>query len=236
MDFYTVCTPPKYNTSHVERLFNLLSIFYSQPFELHCYYQKGMILNSSTKINYLEIPNKPYKCEAQWNKIDFFNPSFYSSSKPIVVLDLDWTFVGDITSVIDIPIQHDEIYTIERWWRHPKSSQPVNGGMYKFFSQSGKEIYDSFIERPIFWQTKYVTKYRAPPTGEQDFVFEHAKLAYNKLCFFDSKRILRYVDTNQLDNNVRWADIKIIYEKKFKQKCMINGEYNSNICMIHGIF
>lgn len=191
----------------------------------------------SSNINFIEIPNKPYRCDAQWNKIDFFNPSFHTSNQPIVVMDLDWTFVRDITAVIDTPIQEDELWAVERWWRHPKSPQLINGGMYKFYSGVGKEIYDSFTKQPLYWQSKYVTKHRSPPTGEQDFVFEHVRLSFNKLCFFKSDQIIRHIDVKSnsyRDDN--WVDINRMYEERFGQKCIVGNKYNSNIRMVHGIF
>ena len=239
MNIYTVCTPPKYNISHVKRLFNMLSIFYSHPFNLHCYYEKGMNIDCSLNIKFIEIPNKPYRCDAQWNKIDFFNPSFHPSNQPIIIMDLDWTFVRDITNLLDTPIQEDEFWAVERWWKHPNSPQMINGGMYKFYSWTGKKIYECFIERPLFWQSKYINPHRPPPTGEQDFVFELVSLMYNKVCFFDGKQILRYVDTSLLsksNDKAEWVNINYMYEKRFGQKCVINNQYNSNICMVHGIF
>ena len=61
-----------------------------------------------------------------WHKLKFFSPLF-GEQKPgddIIVMDIDQIIVGDVTDMINWPVEENEIVTYRKWW---KKGDPNSG-------------------------------------------------------------------------------------------------------------
>jgi hypothetical protein len=236
INIFVVCTPPLYDMHHVERLYLQLRRFYSKPFQLICYFDPSLTPHDNKNIKFVPIPEKTFVCERQWNKIDFFNPVFHKDvNAPIIVMDLDWTILSSIDALIDAPITELDFYGVYLWWKPSHFIHNLNGGMYKFFPSTTSSTYETFINNPEYWQSKYLGNH-PPPKGEQNFVYHHITKTH-RLKYFDAKRIGRYVNVpTQEPNTITFEDFcDQRYYELYNEPYKINGQYNSNICMIHGI-
>lgn len=222
MKFYTVCTLPHYFPEDVYKLHKQLQLFYEGKVELFVYTDRPDEFNQS--VNVIKIQHN--LCQRQWYKVDFFKPGFIDVDEPVIVTDLDWLILDDITEIIDTAVSPDEFITIERWWRENTCKLKVNGGMYKFFPKTMKKTYDVFYSNPKFWQEVYFGPQKIE--GEQNFVADVVSLTH-KIKHFPSEKIYRYTaDASLSEQYAKW------YEQKFNASPMINGRFNRQLALVHG--
>lgn len=236
INIFVVCTPPLYDMYHVERLYLQLCKFYSKPFQLVCYYDPALTPHNNKNIKFVPIPEKKFICERQWNKIDFFNPFFHTNAdRSVIVMDLDWTILKNVDSIFDTPVAKTEFCGVYLWWKASYHIHNLNGGMYKFFPSTTKFIYDTFVSNPEYWQSKYLGG-RPPPKGEQNFVYHHI-VQTHRLKYYDARRIGRFVNSSpQQPNVISFEDFcKQRYYELYREPYKNGDQYNSNICMVHGI-
>lgn len=232
MNIYTVATAPNYNYKQANRFLDQLGHFYNDKFKLFCYTDNRY--GFSTEIEVVDIPARKHKIERQWNKIDFFNPNATVQDEPIIVSDLDWTFLSDVTDIINTPLLPNEFMGIRRWWYAPETNYTVNGGMYKFYAGELQHVYDTFYEDPLYWQQYYIRigKVRPPVNGEQNFVKDHVDRTHTVKYFEPFDAIGRYpVD----DLHLREYNMCYMARTNQKDFFFLDGEFNEKIRMVHSI-
>lgn len=230
MKFFTVCTLPNYHPEDVIRLHKQLCMFYDGTVEMFCYTDRPELIPSPIH----SIPITHTICERQWYKIDFFGPMLDYINEPVVVMDLDWTLVDDITSLVDMSMEPDEFIAIDRWWRPEDDKLEINGGMYKFIPSTCRSIYKRFYDDPSFWQSYYKHPDDISPViGEQNFVFEFASRTH-KIRFFPGYATARRMSKQSNEEEILefYGDR---YCKKFNQTFYMDKRArNPLIRMIHG--
>lgn len=170
MKIFTVATKPFYNYTQANRLLEQFDKHYDGKIEMFCYTDVPCDPFDS-RIDVIEIPHRRFDVERQWNKIDFFSNALVSPGEVILIADLDWTFLSNVTDIIDTPVQSGEFVGVNRWWFAPKKNL-LNGGMYKFISGELNHVYKNFYTSPLFWQSYFIHTGNAlpPVNGEQNFV------------------------------------------------------------------
>jgi hypothetical protein len=222
MKFFTVCTRPFYNHTHVVQLYNQLKVFYDGDVEFYCYTDQPDVMP-----DYIHtIPIMHTKSMRQWYKIDFFGKDIITTAEPVIVMDLDWVIVDDITDIIDTPVRPSEFITVDRWWRGDTDPCPINGGFYKFVPSSCHHLYEIYYTNPKKWQNEY--RGEREIGGEQDFVFVHTRSTHT-LKFLPSHAVVRWRPLHMENND----QIREQYQKMFGYP-LINGDIlNPNIRMLH---
>ncbi len=226
MKFFAVCTKPNYTSAHVYRLIEQLKSHYTGTVDFHVYTDRPDTFDSDT-VNV--IPIEHTLCERQWYKMDFMGMINTGLDEPIIVLDLDLTILRNIDFIIDMPIERNDFIAINRWWRAPGQPMNINGGMYKYYPQTCQHIFNTFYSAPLFWQNNYRQYSANAVTGEQYFVWEHARLSHNIKTFrpdaFAPVRANK--DTIPVYNRT--------YTKEFGYPLLTDGVYNDNVCVLHGL-
>lgn len=221
MKFYTVCTLPHYHPEDVYMLRKQLLLFYDGEVELFVYTDRPALFNDT--VNVIAIDH--HRCKRQWYKMDFFGPHIVKGSEPVIVTDLDWTIIDDVTSIIDVPIDRDEFVAIDRWWRKDTCKLTLNGGMYKFFPNTCLHAYNTFYSNPEFWQTTYFGPNNIK--GEQNFVADIIPISHN-VTYFPGKKIGRY--SSDPADNVGYARY---YHLRFNEPMMVQGRFNRQLALLH---
>ena len=132
-----------------------------------------------SNVVYLQREFKKYdvilKCEhikdfsiikRHWHKLKFFN----NSNEDTIIIDIDQTITGDISDMINYPVNENELVTYKNW----SNGCPINGGWYKFKAGSLQYVWDKFNSNIDKWQHHYsnngVVHYEY--YGEQNFVYD----------------------------------------------------------------
>ena len=132
-----------------------------------------------SNVVYLQREFKKYnvslKCEnisdfsiikSHWHKLKFFN----NTNEDTIIIDIDQTITGDISDMINYPVNENELVTYKNW----SDGCPINGGWYKFKSGSLQYIWDKFNSNIDKWQSYYynngIVHYQY--YGEQNFVYD----------------------------------------------------------------
>lgn len=225
MKFYTVCTLPHYFPSDVYQLKRQLQLYYDGEVEMFVYTDRPSEFDNS--VNVIDITHN--KCVRQWYKIDFFGQDIVSGDDPIIVTDLDWIIRGDITDIIDMPITRSQFAAVERWWREPSDALKLNGGLYKFYPGTCIRSYNIFYSNPKFWQTAYYGPTKI--AGEQDFTMDTLSLTHD-IVYFPGESIGRY----RSNNREAMEAYSKIYQSKYSNRYIVNGDFNSQVVMVHGRF
>lgn len=221
MKFYTVCTLPHYHPKDVYALHKQLLTFYDGEVELFVYTDRPLEFNNT--VNVFEI--KHNRCKRQWYKIDFLGPHIVTGDEPVIVTDLDWTFLDDVTSIIDIDTKANEFTTIDRWWRKDSCKLNINGGMYKFHPGTCMRAYNTFYSNPEFWQTTYFGPNNIK--GEQNFIADIIPITHN-ITFFPGKKIGRY--SSDPYDNIGYATY---YHQRFNEPMVADGDFNRELALLH---
>lgn len=233
MKFFTVATKPKYNSDQANRFFEQLQKYYHADFELYCYTDDTRGYHKD--INVIEIPKRDVVVERQWNKIDFFSNNFDVEGEPIIVSDLDWTFLSDVTDILDTPVHRGEFVAVRRWWYMPSDTKyTINGGMYKFIAGDVPHVYDEFYKNPAYWQQHYIKigKTPGPVNGEQNFVKDMVDNTH-KIKFFEPFDAIGRLPTD----NRHFEEYNLTYMMRSSSRDFfyMDGEFNPKIRMIHSI-
>ena len=107
----------------------------------------------------------------QWNKLRCFE----GEKCPVIVIDIDLTFMNDYQDLFSLPVERGEFLTTRNWWGQ---DNPVTmkykfaGGFYKFWPEDTEYILDIFHEDPLRWQNYYIENGTTvgPVNGEMNFV------------------------------------------------------------------
>lgn len=226
MKFYTVCTLPHYHPHHVYRLLQQLQIFYDGPVEMFVYTDRPSEFDSRV----VALPIQHNKSVRQWYKIDFFGLDLIPPGEQIIVMDLDWTILDDITDIVDMPVLPSQFAAVDRWWRSNENAIAINGGMYKFTTGTCSDMFNLYHTDPHYWQNVY--RGDSVVGGEQDFVFIHSQKTH-KLMTFPGHTMGRLRPDNYWGN----LYIKQRYVDRFNMPYIDSrGQYNSHIKMVHGLF
>ena len=172
----TIYFEGKYRPDYVTKLYRSLKRNCKVPFEFIC-------LSDTKDIEADKIIMLPKWSDIKihWHKLKFFSPLFGNQQPDddIIIMDIDQIVVGDVTEMINWPVEENEIVTYRKWWKKgdPNSGNTVrlNGGWYKFKSGSLKFVWDefSFSEKSRKkWQNYYynegIVHYKY--YGEQNYV------------------------------------------------------------------
>ncbi len=226
MKFFCVCTKPLYGPEHVYSLHKQLRVFYSGAVEMYVYTDRPELFDNT--LNVIAINHNI--CERQWYKMDFMGPMNDHLDEPIIVMDIDMNIISCVDDLVDIPTDRHDFYAIDRWWRPSHDNLPINGGMYKYYPNTCRSIYDEFYKNPSMWQSKYKSPSSGPVHGEQSCVWELLR-ATHVIKTFPGQSIIRYrkdvPDTMEIYGNR--------YCKTFNLPYMISGgQYHPSISIIHG--
>lgn len=225
MKFFAVCTLPHYGSKHVYKMLDQLQQYYSGTVELNIYTDRPHLLDDRVNI----IPIEHSLCERQWYKVDFMGPMNSDIDEPIIVMDLDLTFLRNIDHIVDIPINPSEFFAIERWWRAPGQQMNINGGMYKYYPSTCHHAFMSFYEKPQFWQNNYRQYSRNPVTGEQYFMFDHMTKTHMIRTFPGPAFVP--VRPNKDTVPVYLRMYTECFGRPFLQD---DGSYDQDVCVLHG--
>jgi hypothetical protein len=214
----------KYTPDYIEKLHNGLKRNCKVEFEFICYSDTNVVADTV-----IPLPTQT-PIQQHWHKLKFFDKEF-TGEGDIVVLDIDQVIVGDITPMIDWPIEENELVSYHKWWSRNKDTLPINGGWYKFKAGSLQCIWDTYIEDPEKWQLHYYNngtvhyKY----FGEQNFVHDVAFKNGAKITQMPGKWVAKYDKSITLN-----AKYNVFYAEHFGEPYMILGdEINENIKIIH---
>lgn len=222
MRFYTVCTLPHYFPEDVYRLHEQLRIYYDGDVDMFVYTDRPSSFNNT--VNVIEIDHD--LCKRQWYKIDFFKPGFIDTTDPVIVTDLDWLLLDDVTEIIDMPVQTKQFAAVERWWRSPSCGLTINGGLYKFYPNTMERAYNTFYSNPQFWQTVYFGPNKIE--GEQNFVSDVVSLTHD-IIHFPGKKIGRHID----DPDALYT-YNLHYQENYGAPMIANGAFNPQLALVHG--
>lgn len=214
---YTVCTGPNYNASHGNRLLRELKKT-NLDFKLYCYSDLDGFDSEIEVIPLIKDQDK-----RQWYKIDLFKTI---PDGLAMMMDLDWTFIQDPTDILNCKVEHGQFMAPYRWWTEYTGGYKINGGLYKFYAQEQRHIYEAFYSDPDKWMSYYINKGVAQPpvNGEQNFVEDHLA---GEIVFFEPwESIGRY----PLDE-WHFKEYNILYPEEY----FYIDQFNPKIKMVHSI-
>ena len=101
-----------------------------------------------------------------WHKLKYFN----NADEDTIIIDIDQTVVGDISDMINYPVNENELVTYKNW----SDGCPINGGWYKFKAGNLQYIWDKFNSNIDKWQLHYYNNgtVHYEYYGEQNFVYD----------------------------------------------------------------
>ena len=107
----------------------------------------------------------------QWNKLRCFE----GEKCPVIVIDIDLTFMNDYQDLFSLPVERGEFLTTRNWWGQDNPvtmKYKIAGGFYKFWQEDTEYILDIFHEDPLRWQNYYIENGTTvgPVNGEMNFV------------------------------------------------------------------
>ena len=107
----------------------------------------------------------------QWNKLRCFE----GEKCPVIVIDIDLTFMNDYKKLFELPVERGEFLTTRNWWGQDNpvaTHYKIAGGFYKFWPEDTEYILDIFHEDPLRWQNHYIQNGTTvgPVNGEMNFV------------------------------------------------------------------
>ena len=107
----------------------------------------------------------------QWNKLRCFE----GEKCPVIVIDIDLTFINDYHDLFSLPVERCEFLTTRNWWGQDNPvtmKYKIAGGFYKFWPEDTEYILDIFHEDPLRWQNYYIENGTTvgPVNGEMNFV------------------------------------------------------------------
>ena len=107
----------------------------------------------------------------QWNKLRCFE----GEKCPVIVIDIDLTFMNDYQDLFSLPVERGEFLTTRNWWGQDNPvtmKYKIAGGFYKFWPEDTEYILDIFHEDPLRWQNYYIQNGTTvgPVNGEMNFV------------------------------------------------------------------
>ena len=91
----------------------------------------------------------------QWNKLRCFE----GEKCPVIVIDIDLTFMNDYQDLFSLPVERGEFLTTRNWWGQDNPvtmKYKIAGGFYKFWPEDTEYILDIFHEDPLRWQNYYI--------------------------------------------------------------------------------
>lgn len=182
---YTVCTGPKYTPWHVERLRDQFKESYNKQVKIHAYttFDKDQF---SADIEVIPIEHQVAK--RQWYKVDLFKLA--PEGETTFIFDLDWTFLDNITDILDQDVSTGELIAPYRWWTLGRMGYNINGGIYKFIGGDHQYLYDRFYQDPEHYMWKYIYEQKVaqpPVNGEQNFVEETLLLNNVIIKYFEPR-------------------------------------------------
>lgn len=169
----------------------------------------------------------------QWNKLYGMTLDI---DEPVCVMDIDVLLINDYKKIFEYPIQPGQFLAMPGWWRDTDSERfSINGGFYKYYPKDCKYIYEKFMNRPEYWQHKYINEgfTSGPVNGEQHFVedsvrerLELVKLPNEWFCRMEAReeKFARHTLT-QLNR---------MYQKASGNSYMFMGdEFHPDIKLVH---
>lgn len=220
----TVYFKGKYNPDYVSKLYRSIKRNTSIPFQSICL--------SDTKDVEADIV-LPYNHHSpiplHWHKLKFFSPHFayQNPNDEIIIMDIDQVIVNNIDKMIGWPVSDNELVTYNSWWN---AKLPINGGWYKFKSNTVNGIWNDFIRGVKYWPTHYYNsgKVHEKYYGEQNFVYERCRYNNIKLTLMNPEWLGNY--STDLKTNVRY---NAIYCNKFNTDYMLLDKPNNNLKVVH---
>ena len=173
---------PRYNVSHVERLYHLIKQYLSYEFNLICLTDENH--HSDLPINFIDVDS--YELDTWWNKVLVFN---YSEEG--MYFDLDVDIKGSIDFLFD-ELEERMICTIDTPWKDAR-----------FFSQPGhnNEVFLHYGNTSVMG---WLGDHRHLITRLLDDVFKHTIRFYGDDGFIHEygsiKHFSRKIDSYQASN------------------------------------
>jgi hypothetical protein len=233
-----VCTlkyGTKYSSENVNSLYNAIKRD-CKEFNFHCLTDDKRDLNP--EINVIKFEEDTYDL-THWNKLRFYNGKFIEAEygDEIVILDIDQTFIGDSSKIVECPVKSGEHLFAYRWWSEGKSECPINAGTQKFlYDGSQKYILDKFLGNPDKWLIYYHWYYNSINTsekvrrigfGEQNFIFDNLKHTHT-ISYFPKQSII-----NLSTNHIRLNIFKNRYYNEFSEELIIDNKLNQASVLVH---
>ena len=218
----------KYQPRYVTNLYRSLKKYYNKPFEFIC-------LSDTTNIEADTVyPLHMHgDIKQHWHKLKFFSPQFADQhpGDEIIVMDIDQIVLGDMTDMIEYPVEDGEMVSYSKWWTVVSPYDPIfNGGWYKFKSGSLQVIWDEFAMNPAKWQLYFykLNHVHFKYYGEQNFVEKKLKANDKKITLMPGQ----WVGKHTLDDKKNTLFNKM-YMEKFDQDYMILDRPHPDLKIIH---
>lgn len=216
----------KYSPSLVNQLYENYEK-YCSDFIFYCYTEDTTGLNPNIQIVDLIQTNS---IKLHWHKIDFFKNNFveYGSNDYSIIMDIDQIIVADHSDMVYRPVDDGCISSYTRWWSN--EVPPINGGWYKFKSNTMQYVYDKFYKNPEHWQEYYYKNSIVHERwfGEQNFVYDAVSEKFN-IDLMPAEWCAKY-NANDIAKNIKR---NIDYELLFGEPLRLGGEWASDLKIIH---
>ena len=231
---FTVYFEGKYRPDYVTKLYHSLKRNCKVPFEFIC-------LSDTKEVEADRVIMLPEWSDIKihWHKLKFFSPLFggQQPGDEIIVMDIDQIIVGDITDMINYPVEDNQLISYKKWWKkgNLKSGNTVelNGGWYKFKSGSLRHVWDEFsfsAKSRKKWQLHYynegIIHYKY--YGEQNYVEDCCKRNGVKITHMPGEWVCKLnseKDRNTF-NTMRYMEL-------FDKEYMVLDEPHPDIKIVH---
>lgn len=151
----------KYGSEYVNRLYNGIKRNCQLPFELHCFTDNEIGINSEVVTHEL-----PYSADIDswWNKIWLFSDDLpFHKNERILYLDLDTLITGNIDALLSNNGE-DFIMLRDFYWGIAKSATPSASGVMAWNAGEFTQIWEKFIKNPEESMAS------VSPHGDQHFI------------------------------------------------------------------
>ena len=213
----------KYNTDYVANLYNSLKKYCDVKFEFICYSDSDVLADKVIPLKQNGI------IKEHWFKLQFFDKNF-TGEGDIIVMDIDQLIVGNITEMVNWPVEENELVSYTKWWNKDPVTT-INGGLYKFKAGSLDFVWKKYLENPVKWQLHYYNNLtvRFKYFGEQNFVEDTCKEHNVKITRMPGKWIGKW--TKVFERNLTYQEL---YRDSFNEPFQVMGdEINPNLKIIH---
>ena len=216
----------KYSADYVNRLYSGMKRNTSIDFNFYCYTEDSDGLFSDIIVVPLENPDD---LKLQWHKLEFHNSGFANikNGELCLILDIDWIIINNIDDILNHKLPKKQFGCFERWWSNRRNWCKINGGFQMYNMGDTQHLYDTFIEKPNYWQEYFINNKQAdgPINGEQNFIDMHVD---DNRHWFPMKWFAKYSIDEYRRIQSNWHN-----EINREDPYYIDNEFSNSIKMVH---
>jgi hypothetical protein len=174
INILTLKVGTKYPAVYVNKLYNSIKRNTTVDFKFFCYTEDPTDLGPNINVIPLE---DPAELKLQWHKLKFHNTGFagISTGETCLILDIDWIITNNMDDILSFKLEPGVFGCFERWWSNRRNWCKINGGFQMYLMGDTQHLYDTFFEKPTYWQDYYISigEAEGPVNGEQNFIDKH---------------------------------------------------------------